>query len=48
MKKTYITPEMEINETVVANMMALSLMEGNADSNKPALVEEEASWDIWE
>jgi len=47
MKKMYIAPAVEINETMACQMMALSLQEGAADGST-VLVEEEAEWDIWE
>lgn len=47
MKKTYIAPAVEINETMACQMIALSLQEGAAN-NSDALVEEEAEWDIWD
>jgi len=43
----YIAPAVEINETMVCQMMALSLQEVAAD-NSPILVEEEEDWNIWE
>ncbi len=47
MKKIYITPAVEINETMVCQMMALSIQDVAADSS-PILVEEEVDMDIWE
>jgi len=47
MKKMYITPAVEMNETMVCQMMALSIQDVAAD-NSPVLVEEEEAWDIWE
>ena len=47
MKKMYITPAVEINETMASQMMALSLQPGNADDSK-ILVEEENEWNIWD
>ncbi len=45
--KKYITPEVEINETQVEQMMALSIVEGGADKDKPVLVGEDNDWNIW-
>lgn len=42
----YIAPETEINETMVCQMMALSLQSGMADDSE-ALGKEENSWDMW-
>ncbi len=46
MKKTYIAPVVEINETMVCQMMALSLQDGSAD-NSDALVKKANDWDMW-
>lgn len=46
MKKMYITPAVEINETMAASMMALSLQSGAAD-NSDVLGKEEKAWDMW-
>ncbi len=46
MKKMYITPAVEINETMAASMMALSLQSGAAD-NSEVLGKEEENWNIW-
>ena len=47
MKKMYIAPEVEINETMAASMMALSLQTGAAD-NSEVLGKEENDWNMWE
>ena len=46
MKKMYITPAVEINETMAASMMALSLQTGAADGSE-VLGKEENSWNVW-
>lgn len=46
MKKIYMTPEVKINETVVSQMMALSLQDKEADDSD-ALVYEDPDWDLW-
>ena len=46
MKKMYIAPAVEINETMAASMMALSLQTGAAD-NSEVLGKEENEWNIW-
>lgn len=45
--KKYITPVVEICETQVEQMMALSIVDGGADKDKPVLVEEDNDWNIW-
>ena len=45
MKKMYITPAVEINETMAASMMALSLQSGAADASE-VLVKED-NWNVW-
>ena len=46
MKKMYIAPAVEINDTMPASMMALSLQPGAAD-NGEVLGKDENSWDMW-
>lgn len=46
MKKTYMAPLVEINETQVEQMMALSLQSGAAD-NSEVLTKPEEDWNIW-
>ena len=46
MKKMYITPAVEINETTTSNMMAVSLQTTPADGSD-ALVKENEDWDFW-
>lgn len=46
MKKIYMTPEVKINETVVNQMMALSLQDKEANDGD-ALVYEDPDWDLW-
>ncbi len=47
MKKMYIAPAVEINETMAASMMALSLQSGAADGSE-VLNKEENNWSIWD
>jgi len=47
MKRTYLMPAMQVNEAQVANMMAVSIVDGNADPGQPVLGKEDESWDIW-
>ena len=48
MKKMYIAPAVEINETMASQMMALSLLDSAADTEQPILVEEDVNLNIWE
>lgn len=43
----YITPAVEIAETVASQMMALSLQDVAADDSA-ILVEEENDWNVWD
>ena len=45
MKKMYIAPAVEINETMAASMMALSLMQGPANDSEVLVKEQE--WNVW-
>ena len=47
MKKTYIVPALQACEAEVQNIMAVSLMDGNADPNAEVLTKEDNDWDIW-
>ena len=44
--RKYIAPAMEINESEVASMMALSLQTGAADGSE-VLTKEEEAWNVW-
>ncbi len=48
MKKTYMTPEVEVNETLVSSMMALSLnvVEGT-DGDEGEVKAAKNDWDMW-
>lgn len=46
MKKMYITPAVEINETIAYNMIALSLQSSPADDSE-VFGNEESDLDIW-
>lgn len=48
MKKIYMTPAVQVNETQVQNLMAVSLLEGNADPDTEVLSKEDAEWTIWD
>lgn len=45
--KTYIMPAVQVNEAEVQNIMAISLLNGNADPNAEVLTKEDNSWDMW-
>lgn len=46
MRKMYIAPAVEINETMTTSMMALSLQSGAADDSE-VLGKEENEWNVW-
>lgn len=49
MKKTYMTPEVEVNETLVSSMMALSIPdagEGTPGENVDVKAAKN-DWDMW-
>ena len=48
MKKIYLMPAMQTSETQVVSMMAISLQDGNADSDKEVLTKENDDWNMWE
>ena len=45
--KKYIQPEIRINAAETSQMMAVSIVDGNADSSKPVLTKEDKDWNIW-
>ena len=45
--KTYIIPALQVNEAQAQNMMAVSLLDGGADSDKEVLTKEDDNWDFW-
>ena len=49
MKKTYLIPAMQVEETQAAQMLAESLViNGNKEvDGSAALTKEDATWDIW-
>ena len=47
MKKTYMMPAVQVNEAEVVNMMAVSLLNDNADPNAEVLTKEDDNWAIW-
>ena len=49
MKKTYLIPAMQVEETQAAQMLAESLViNGNKEvDGSQALTKEDAAWDIW-
>lgn len=40
-------PALQVNEAHVMNMMAISLLDGGADSDKEVLTKEDDNWDFW-
>ena len=47
MKKPYMMPAVQVNEAEVVNMMAVSLLNDNADRNGEVLTKEDDNWAIW-
>lgn len=47
MKKMYMTPTVEVNETMVSSMMALSLPVTEGKKDEDADVKEFEDWSIW-
>ena len=45
--KTYIIHALQVNEAQAHNMMAVSLLDGGADSSKEVLTKEDDNWDFW-
>ena len=48
MKRRYLVPAIQVNETQAATMMAVSIQGANADSSKEVLTKENNDWDIWD
>lgn len=49
MKKTYITPALQVDEAQVQNLMAVSLQINTTEvDGSAALSKEEGDWDIWD
>ena len=40
-------PALQVNETEVQNIIAVSLQNGDADPNAEVLTKENNGWDIW-
>ena len=48
MKKIYCAPVSLVNQAETLNMMAVSLLDGNAKADSEVLTKENADWNIWE
>lgn len=48
MKKNYIAPAMQINETQVCNMMAVSLEIHDTEVDGSTALSKEEDWNIWD
>ena len=48
MKKTYMMPAVQVSEAEAENMMALSLLNINADRDGDVLVKPYRGWEIWD
>ena len=40
-------PALQVNEAQAQNMMAISILDGDADPNKEVLTKEDNDWDFW-
>lgn len=38
---------MQVSEAQVTNIMAVSIVDGTADPDKPVLTKENKDWDVW-
>ncbi len=47
MKKTYMIPALQVNEAQAQSMMAVSILDGSADSGKEVLTKEDDNSDFW-
>lgn len=47
MKKTYTTPTLEIEQTELSQMMALSIIEGGSAQPGDGMSHEDKDWNIW-
>jgi hypothetical protein len=47
MRKPYSVPSQFAIELQASNMMAVSILDGSADPNKPVLTKENNDWDFW-
>lgn len=47
MKKIYVMPALHVSEAQVSNMIAVSLINSQADPNAEVLTREDSGWDIW-
>ena len=41
-------PALQVKEAEVINMMAVSILNGNADPNAEVLTKEDNNWSIWD
>ena len=48
MKKSYIIPSQIVCELHANNVMAVSLVDGNADPDAEVLTKENTDWDFWD
>ena len=47
MKKIYMVPALQVNEAEVQNIMAVSIINEDADPDKDVLTKEDKDWDFW-
>ena len=48
MKKTYMMPALQVSEAEAENMLAVSMINSNADPNGEVLTNEDKSWSVWD
>lgn len=46
--KQYIKPSIELLYAEISEMLAVSIVDGDADPSKVVLTKENNDWDIWE
>ena len=46
-KKRFVAPSLFAVELQANNMMAVSILDGSADSGKEVLTKEDDNWDFW-
>ena len=48
MKKTYITPAIQLEEALAEQMMAVSIVQTGTADDSEVLAKENDDWDMWE
>ena len=47
MKKRYVMPALQVSEAEANEMMAVSLLNGQANPDAEVLIREDTEWNIW-